>query len=270
MHHSVLNGSIRSSHRDGGSDSLFPRGETALALQDRKVRLKTAVEPPKVCETGLVRQNPSVMAGKPGRPKGSGFQDRRAVDRHIEHVREVGAKQACPIAAACWSPATPRIEMGSPRQHRRSSAPKSLRLNRVTSGSIERGTPKQIEKFFIPAVFWIFNSRVRAALVTSVAWQLAAGQTPDAANYRRCRRQSHRFSGGVGRPALRRAASQLGGREIGIEQQARSCRTTELLDPRFLQLARSALRCGDPARRSRYRWDGRCCGPRSSWFRADW
>ncbi|MCY1309513.1 hypothetical protein D9M70_596160 [compost metagenome] len=49
-----------------------------------------------------------------------------------------GLKQAWPIVAACWSPATPRIGMAAPKIAG-SVTPKSAAQS-LTSGSMARGT----------------------------------------------------------------------------------------------------------------------------------
>ena len=48
-----------------------------------------------------------------------------------------GSKQALPIVAACWSPATPRIGIAAPKKPG-STVPKSSALS-LTSGSSARG-----------------------------------------------------------------------------------------------------------------------------------
>ena len=78
-----------------------------------------------------------------------------------------GAKHACPTVAACWSPATPPMGMACPRTST-DVVPKSAALSR-TSGSTLRGTSKSASRASSHACAWMSKSRVREALVASVA-----------------------------------------------------------------------------------------------------
>ena len=82
-----------------------------------------------------------------------------------------GAKQACPIVAACWSPATPQDRHGR-AQDRGLGRAEIAALQSRTSGRIERGTPKRRSRSSSKAPLWISYSSVREALVASVACTL--------------------------------------------------------------------------------------------------
>ena len=79
-----------------------------------------------------------------------------------------GEKQAWPMVAACWSPAIPEIAIAPPNRSGALS-PKWCEES-FTSGSIERGTRRILNRSSSHSPVWILNSRVREALVASVAW----------------------------------------------------------------------------------------------------
>jgi len=81
-----------------------------------------------------------------------------------------GLKHACPMVAACWSPATPRIGIAAPKM----SAwvvPKSSAQS-LTSGSMARGTRSRSSSSSSHALVSILYIRVRQAWVASVACTL--------------------------------------------------------------------------------------------------
>ncbi len=78
-----------------------------------------------------------------------------------------GEKQACPIVAACWSPAMPPIAMAPPNSSG-TVVPKSDEES-CTLGSIALGTRKSFKSSSSHSPVWMLNSSVRDALVASVA-----------------------------------------------------------------------------------------------------
>ena len=82
-----------------------------------------------------------------------------------------GVKQAWPMVAACWSPATPRIGIAR-AEDRRLGRCRSRALQSRTSGSIERGTLKSFSRSSSQAPLAMSYSSVREALVASVACTL--------------------------------------------------------------------------------------------------
>ena len=76
-------------------------------------------------------------------------------------------KQPWPNSAACWSPATPRIEIGAPKCSR-PAVPKSP-LEVRTSGSTDRSTSKRSHNSWLHARSPMSYRSVRDALVGSVA-----------------------------------------------------------------------------------------------------
>ena len=81
-----------------------------------------------------------------------------------------GEKQACPMVAACWSPAMPEIAIAPPNNSGTLS-PKWCEES-FTSGSIERGTRRIFRSSSSHSPVWMLNSSVREALVASVACTL--------------------------------------------------------------------------------------------------
>ena len=112
-----------------------------------------------------------------------------------------------------------RSSMAPPRMSA-SVAPKSAALSR-TSGSRARGTPSRLSSSSSQSWRRMSNSKVREALVASVAWTLPAGQAPD----------QEAVDGAEGQLALRSARAarardvvqqpgDLGAGEVGIDHQA--------------------------------------------------
>ena len=129
-----------------------------------------------------------------------------------------GVKQPCPMVAACWSPAMPRMRIGAAEQLRLGDAEIAgavahLRQQRRAARRTARTARRPMRR--VP----MSNSSVRAALVASVACTLPPVS-----------RQSRKLSmvPKASSPGLRRRAravdvveqpGDLGGGEIRIEQQ---------------------------------------------------
>ncbi len=79
-----------------------------------------------------------------------------------------GSKQACPKLAACWSPSIPAI--GTPANSpRRRPSPRTSEDERIC-GSIDIGMPRSAQIAGSHCNVRRSISKVREALVTSVAW----------------------------------------------------------------------------------------------------
>ncbi len=79
-----------------------------------------------------------------------------------------GSKQAWPMVAACWSPATPRMGISAPNRLF-SVTPKSAAQS-STSGSMAFGTRRMSSSSSSQAFVAMLYISVRLALVASVTW----------------------------------------------------------------------------------------------------
>ena len=79
-----------------------------------------------------------------------------------------GAKQAWPKVAACWSPATPAIGIGAAPSSPAALSP-STPLEGTMAGSSARGMWNSRSSSSSQSCVWMSISRVRAALLGSVA-----------------------------------------------------------------------------------------------------
>ena len=129
-----------------------------------------------------------------------------------------GLMQAWPTVAACWSPAMPSTGTGAPRMS--AVATPSSPEQSTTLGSSGAGTPSSFSRPSSQVPLWMSSSRLRLALVASLACTL-----PPVSRHSR----KHLDGAGRQRALLRRGAAagdvvedpgDLGAGEIRIEDQA--------------------------------------------------
>ena len=82
-----------------------------------------------------------------------------------------GAKQPCPMVAACWSPAMPQ-DADRRRRTARAASRRNRRRSRAPRAAEPSGTPNSAARSRSQPPRRISNSSVRDALVASVAWTL--------------------------------------------------------------------------------------------------
>ena len=159
-----------------------------------------------------------------------------------------GWKQAWPIVAACWSPATPRIGISAPNSDFVGDPEIGGAVLHVRQ---QRGGDAQdLQQLGVPVVRHdVVDQRARG--VGRIGdMRLAAGQPPDQEAVDGAGQQLAALG------ALARAfhiveqPGDLGAGKIRVEQQPGLLREF-LLQPLLLQLLRKAPRCGGPARRWR-------------------
>ena len=231
----------------GGEDRAFERiGDASLASDSRSVASRRLAECGGVCA-------------------------------HVHHQKRAGAERGLGHAGLEAAMADERGLLiaghAGDREWRGRKDPRRCRRNarrrRAPSGSSARGTLNSAHISSLQARLAMSNSSVRAALVTSVTCarpcvsrQIRNVSTvPNASSPFSARRRSAGIA--IEDPG------DLGGGEIRIEQQAGRF-LHALLVARFAQAARRRRPCADPARRWRDAPARRSCGPRRSWFRADW
>ena len=108
-----------------------------------------------------------------------------------------GLKQPCPMVAACWSPAMPRMRIGAAEQFA-AALRRTRRRSRATCGSIGAGTPNSAAQLFVPLAAADIEQQRARGIAGVGRVHLAAGQPP----------QQKRIDGAEGEPARLAAAAR--------------------------------------------------------------
>ena len=169
----------------------------------------------------------------PGRHRRRAGVDQREAAGPVGDLGAAGREAGLPDGAACWSPAMPRIGMG-PRTLGVGCAEVAARVEHL--GQHGAWDAKQSQKVVVPAAFVDVEQQGSRGIGGIGRVAPAAGQPPQQPTVDGAEGKLARFSGGSGARHLVEQPGQLGGREIGIEEQARRGRYAELI-PGFLQLA---------------------------------
>ena len=151
-----------------------------------------------------------------------------------------GAKQAWPMVAACWSPATPRIGIGRTQDRGLGDAEVGVAVAHLRQqGARNIEEPQQI--VVEGALGDVVEQRARG--VGGVGGvHLAAGQPPQQEACRWCRRPGRRLARGARALHVVEQPGDLGGREVGIEQQPGLGRDLGSCPPAFSSRHASAVR----------------------------